>query len=134
MRKETRKRLDRLQSSEWRGWLPALAVLALFVGGAVAMRMGAGDSQRIAGVVESADWRLNQDTGQHYPHIEVKLDTGASVRVGSLATSLPAVGARISIRQRPLLFDYLTTYEWDGPGAPPAPPPVTPSPTPVSLP
>lgn len=134
MREETRKQLDRLQASPWLGWLPAMVVLALFVGAAVAAHVGAGDAKRIAAVVESADWRLNEDTGQHYPHIEVKLESGASVRVGSLATALPAVGDRITIRQRPLLFEYLTTYEWDGPAVRASAPLVPPPATPVSLP
>lgn len=135
MREETRKRLDGLLASDWLGWLPAAVVLALFVGVALAAHVGVGDAKRVAATVESADWRLNEDTGQHYPHIEVKLDSGASVRVGSLATSLPTVGARITIRQRPLLFDYLTTYEWDGPAARvPAAARAAATATPVSLP
>ncbi|WP_411026416.1 hypothetical protein, partial [Salmonella sp. s54835] len=92
MREDTRKRLGRLQAREWLAWLPAFAVLVLFVGALIAAHVGAGDETRVAGTVASADWRLNEDTGQHYPHIEVKLDSGASVRVGSLATSLPEVG------------------------------------------
>jgi hypothetical protein len=135
MREETRKRLDRLQLGDLLGWLPAFAIVALLLAALVALHMSTGDARRVLATVESADWRLNEDTGQHYPHIEVKLDTGASVRVGSFATTLPAIGQRITVRQRALLFEYLTTYEWPGPDAPMAAAPIgPPPPTPVSLP
>lgn len=118
MREETRKRLDRLQAQGIIGWMPVVAVLALLFAGFFAIHMGAREEREIAGTVQSAKWRLNDDTGQHYPFIEVKLDSGASVRVGTLAPALPAVGDRITLRQRALLFDYMTVYEWAGPDAP----------------
>lgn len=134
MREETRKLLDRLRRGDLLGWWPALAVLALVLTGFVVLRMSAGAEHKVQGTVASADWRLNEDTGQHYPHIEVKLDSGASVRVGSFATTLPGVGQRITLRQRPLLFEYLNTYEWTGPEPPVAAAPLAPPATPVSLP
>ena len=137
MREDTRKRLDRLHIRDWLGWLPVLGVLIALAGGLIALHMSAGSPRAVQGTVATADWRLNEDTGQHYPHIEVKLDGGMEVRVGSFATTLPAVGTRIVVRQRGLLFDYLTTYEWDGTEAASVASPAAapgPTPTPVSLP
>ena len=135
MREETRKRLDHARWRELAGWLPAIAVLAVLVAGFFAFHMSEGEVRHVAGTVQSANWRLNEDTGQHYPFIEVKLDSGMSVRVGTLAPALPVVGDRITVRERALLFDYMTTYEWEGPlAARHDPAPVPPPPTPVSHP
>ncbi len=136
MRGETRKRLDRLQSKNILGWVPAIALSALMIAGFVAIHVTARDERHVAGTVESADWRLNGDTGQTYPFIQVKLDSGAFVRVGNMAPALPAVGDRITLRQRAMLFDYMTVYEWDGPSAAIAAEPdlIPPVPTPVSHP
>lgn len=134
MREETRKLLDRLRRGDMLGWWPALAVLALILTSFVVLRMSVGDARTVHGTVQSAAWRLNEDTGQHYPHIEVKLDNGRAVRVASFATTLPGVGQRIAVRKRPLLFHSLSTYEWPGPEAPLAASPVGAAATPVSLP
>lgn len=115
MQEETRRRLDRLHWRQLSDWLPALLVLMLLLTGFFAYHLSAREEHKVAGTVESAQWLLNSDTGQFYPHIEVKLDSGASVRVGSLTPALPAVGDRITLRQRALLFNYVTAYEWDGP-------------------
>lgn len=115
MREETRKRLDRLEAKGILGWVSASAVLALMLAGFVAYHTTARDARHVAGTVQSADWRLNEDTGQSYPFIEVKLDGGPAVRVGSMAPALPSVGDRITVRERAMLFDYMTVYEWDGP-------------------
>lgn len=117
MRGEARKRLDRVQWTELTDRVPAIVLLASVVAGFYAYHKAARDARQVAGTVQSADWRLNDDTGQHYPYIEVKLDSGASVRVGNVAPALPAVGDRITLTERALLFDYMTTYEWDGQAA-----------------
>jgi hypothetical protein len=117
MRGETQPSLYRFQPKASLGWMPALALVALMIAGFVAVYATAHDERRVVGTVESADWRLNGDTGQTYPFIQVKLDNGAFVRVGNMAPALPAIGDRITLRQRAMLFDYLTVYEWDGPRA-----------------
>jgi hypothetical protein len=135
MREETRKRLDSLETKDILGWVSAFAVLALVCAGVVAFHAAPREEREVAGTVESADWRLNDDTGQTYPYIEVKLDSGSSVRVGSMAPALPAVGERITLRQRAMLFDYMKVYEWDGPApALSASESMPPAPTPVSHP
>ncbi|MCC7251192.1 hypothetical protein [Hyphomicrobium sp.] len=122
--RETRARLDRRQWLGLTGWTPALIAMGVLVAGFFIYHRSARDERQVAGTVESADWRLNDETGHVYPFIEVKLDSGASVRIGD-APVLPAVGDRITLRQRAMLFDYMTVYEWDGPGSglrsPPAP-------------
>lgn len=125
-------------------WLPGLAVALVLVAGFVTLQVGAGDQRHVTATVQSANWRLNGDTGQHYPFIQARLDNGASVRVGSIVSDLPAVGTRITVRERALLFAYMTTYEWDGPALAPAAAPLVPlaadmipsaaTPTPVSHP
>jgi hypothetical protein len=111
-------------------------MVALLCAGAVALHVIARGERQVAGTVQSASWRLNDETGHVYPFIEVKLDGGASVRVGNAAPALPGVGDRITLRQHALIFDYLTTYEWDGPGQllPATAQTPDPGPTPVSLP
>lgn len=116
MRGETQPNLNRFQPKAILGWMSAVALFALVIAGVVAVYATAHDERRVAGTVESADWRLNGDTGQTYPFIQVKLDNGSFVRVG-MAPALPAIGDRITLRQRAMLFDYMTVYEWDGPGA-----------------
>lgn len=124
MQDTTKTKLDRLQRRDMLGWLWVAVPLVLIVSALVAMRWHGGDVSHIDGTVASADWRLNEDTGQRYPFIEVKLDTGSSVRVGSLAPALPIVGDRITVQQRAMLFDYLMTYQWEGPELPHAPLPT----------
>ena len=130
MREDTRKRLDRLQRQDIYAWRPALVVLVLLFGGFFAFRTTVREERAVSGTVQYAAWRLNEDTGQQYPDIQVVLDNAALVRAGSLAPALPAVGARVTLRQRAMLLGY-TIYEWDGPGPSPVP---APTPTPVSLP
>lgn len=130
MRDETRKQSDRLQRRGAVGWLWAFVLVALAGAGVVAYHMSAREVGHVAGTVQNAVWRLNDDTGQQYPFIEVKLDSGSQVRVGSIAPALPTVGDRITLRQRAMLFDYMTVYEWEGP----EPATMTPAPTPVSHP
>lgn len=130
MREEARKRLERLGTKAVYGWVSVIAGLGLLLAGFLTFHVWTGAERHVAGTVQSADWRLNDDTGQHYPFIEVKLDGGGSVRVGSVAPALPTVGDRITLRQRAMLFDYMKVYEWDGP--PPAS--AAPAPTPISHP
>lgn len=132
MRDEARKRLDRLQRTDLAAWIPALAVLAIVFIGLFVFRAAVRDERPVSGTVAHASWRLNDDTGQRYPDIQVVLDNTALVRAGSMAPALPAVGARVTLRQRAMLLGY-TTYEWDGPEAARASPP-TEAATPVSLP
>ena len=112
----TQKLRERVETRDVLGWASALALLAIVLATFVACYATAHVARRVGGTVESADWRLNEDTGQAYPFIEVKLDGGSSVRVGSMAPALPGVGDRITVRQRAMLFDYMTVYEWEGPG------------------
>ncbi len=109
------KRREGAPAKDVLGWASALGLLAVMLAAFVAYYATAHVARRVGGTVESADWRLNEDTGQAYPFIEVKLDEGASVRVGSMAPALPGVGDRITVRQRAMLFDYVTVYEWEGP-------------------
>ena len=113
--REARARLDRRHWLEPAGWAATLAVAGILLAVFFAYHRMAQDERQVAGTVESADWRLNDETGHVYPFIEVKLDDGSSVRVGGAAPVLPAVGDRITLRARPLLFAYMTVYEWDGP-------------------
>ncbi|MBN8911574.1 MAG: hypothetical protein J0H65_05835 [Rhizobiales bacterium] len=117
MRGETQQRPDRIWTNGYVGWGTALALLALMIAGLLAGHATSHHARQVAGTVQSADWRLNGDTGQTYPFIEVKLDNGAFVRVGNTAPALPGIGDRVTLRQRAMLFDYLTVYEWDGPSA-----------------
>lgn len=117
MRGETQQRPDCIWTNSRLGWGAALALLTLMIAGLLAGHTTSRDARQVAGTVQSADWRLNGDTGQTYPYIEVKLDNGAFVRVGNTAPALPGIGDRITLRQRAMLFDYMTVYEWDGPSA-----------------
>ena len=131
MREETRKRLDRLWRQEISAWLPVFVVLVLLFGGFFAFRTTVRAEREVAGVVQRAVWRINDDTGQRYPDIHVILNNNALVRVGSMAPALPDIGDHIKLRKRKMLIGY-TTYQWDGPG--PAKMPETPAATTVSLP
>jgi hypothetical protein len=111
----TGKLRERVQAGDVLGWASALALLAVVLAAFAACYATAHVARRVGGTVESADWRLNEDTGQTYPFIEVKLDGGSSVRVGSMAPALPGVGDRITVRQRAMLFNYMTVYEWERP-------------------
>jgi hypothetical protein len=116
MREETRKQLDRLRRLDLASWLPSLAVLLVLIGGLLAFHTTVRKEREIGGTVLSATWRINQDTGQRYSDIHVALDNKSQVRAGSLAPTLPKVGARITVRRRAMLLGY-TTYQWDGPPA-----------------
>ncbi|WP_295558913.1 hypothetical protein [uncultured Hyphomicrobium sp.] len=127
MREETRKRLNRLRRHVTSLWLPSFVVLVLLFGGFFAFRTTVRKEREVAGVVQSAVWRVNDDTGQPYPDIQVVLDNDGVVRVGTIAPSLPKVGDRVTLKKRKMLIGY-TTYQWDGPGT------ALPSTTRVSLP
>lgn len=132
MRKESRKRLERHVWRELMTWVPAFAALAIVIAGLVIFQLGKREARNVVGTVENSVWRLNSDTGQQYPFIQAKLESGETVRVGTVALSLPEVGTRITLRQRSMLFDYLTTYSWNG-RAHPAKASMLPAATPVSL-
>lgn len=120
MRGDAQGRLDRGPWIQLADQMPKIAVLAALLAGGYAYHEASRGERHVAGTVQSANWRLNGDTGEHYPYIKVKLDSGAFVRVGNVAPALPAVGDHITLRERVLLFDYMTIYEWDGPdGVPP---------------
>lgn len=127
MREGTRKRLDRLQLREISAWLPLFVILILLFAGFFAFRTTVRKEREVSGVVQQAVWRINDDTGQRYPDIQVVLDRDGVVRVGSLAPSLPRIGDRVKLRKRKMLIGN-TTYQWDGPNA------ATTAPTRVSLP
>jgi len=114
MREEERTRLDRLLRKVVAAWIPALAVLAVVFVGLFVFRATVRDERPVSGTVAYASWRLNDDTGQRYPDIQVVLDDAALVRAGSMATGLPPIGARVMLRERVMLLGN-TTYEWDGP-------------------
>lgn len=96
--------------------LVAFGVAAAVIGGTIAHKaLSTRDARQVDGTVESADWRLNGETGHVYPFIEVRLEDGSAVRVGNAAPVLPAIGDRITLRERSMLFDTMTVYEWDGP-------------------
>lgn len=115
MRGDAQGRLDRGPWTQLADHMPKITVLAALLAAGYAYHETSRAERHVAGTVQSADWRLNCDTGEHYPYIRVKLDSGASVRVGNVAPALPAVGDHITLRERMLLFDYMTIYEWDGP-------------------
>ncbi len=133
MRKESRKRHDRRWRRELVAWLPAFAAVAAVGASAVIFQIGKRETLSVVGTVEHANWRLNSDTGQQYPFIEARLDSGEIVRVGTVALGLPEVGSRIKLRRRSVLFDYMTTYYWNGRGPAPANATVAPGAMPVSL-
>ncbi len=133
MRNESRKRLDRRWRRELIFWLPAFAALAAVGAATVIFQIGKRETLSVVGTVEHAHWRLNSDTGQQYPFIEAKLENGEIVRVGTVALGLPEVGSQIKLRRRSVLFDYMTSYYWNGRGLAPAKATVAPGPTPVSL-
>jgi hypothetical protein len=130
MREHTRERLDRLRRHEMFAWLPAAVLLVLLFGAFFALRTTVRGEREVAGTVQSAAWRVNEDTGQRYPDIEVVLGNRAVVRVGSIAPALPEIGSQILLRKRRMLLGY-TTYRWEGelrelrPVAPPAATPVS---------
>lgn len=115
--RDAHARLDLRHWLKPTGWTTVLAAAVLLLAGILFVHGSARDERQVAGTVENADWRLNDETGHVYPFIEVKLDSGNSVRVGNAAPVLPAVGDRITLRARALLFDAMTVYEWDGPEA-----------------
>lgn len=127
MREETLKLLNRLQRQEISAWFPLLVILVLLFAGFFAFRTTVRKERQVSGVVQYAVWRINDDTGQRYPDIQVVLDRDGLVRVGSLAPLLPKVGDRLKLRKLKMLIGY-TTYQWDGPNA------VAPASTRVSLP
>ncbi|HEX2839836.1 hypothetical protein [Hyphomicrobium sp.] len=133
MRKESRKRPIHRWRHELVAWLPAVAVVAAVGASAVVFQIGKRETLSVFGTVEHANWRLNSDTGQQYPFIEARLDSGDIVRVGTVALGLPEIGSRIKLRRRSVLFDYMTTYYWNGRAPTPAKATVAPGATPVSL-
>src|SRR5690349_17503968 len=100
MREDTRKLLDRLQRHEMFAWLPAVALLVLLFGAFFALRTTVRGEREVGGTVQSAVWRVNEDTGQRYPDIEVILDNRKIVRVGSIAPALPEIGSQILLTRR----------------------------------
>jgi hypothetical protein len=131
MREETRKRLAGLPRWDL-SWLSLLVIAAVVFGGFFAFRTTVRKEREVSGVVQQAVWRLNDDTGQRYPDIQVVLDNDGLVRVGTLGPLLPKVGDRVKLRKRKMLIGY-TTYQWDGPNAAPETS-LAPKATPISLP
>ena len=114
MREETRRTLNRVAAGErWNtllvGGLLTLAFGSFFVAGRVVL-----SDRETKGVGKWAVWKVNPDTGQRYPNIQVALPDGRLVRVGTLAPVLPQPGSEIVLRERSLLTAY-KSYVWDGP-------------------
>jgi hypothetical protein len=132
MRENARKLLDRLLRNEMVAWIPAGALLVLLFGAFFVLRTTVSGEKEVAGTVQSATWRVNEDTGLRYQDIEVVLESRKIVRVGSIAPALPEIGSQILLNRRRMLLGY-TTYRWEGElrSLPPMHPPA---PTPVSLP
>lgn len=135
MQENALKRRDGVAAKVVLAWGAAFAFVMLGAVGIVVAHNAPREESEVGGTVQSAQWRLNGDTGQSYPFIQVKLDSGDFVRIGNMAPALPAVGDRVTLRRRAMLFDYMTVYEWDGPSVAISEPALTtPMPTPVSHP
>jgi hypothetical protein len=116
MREETRRKLDGFTK---RQKLRRVLIVggALIAAGALYAVMSPVYSQReVSGLVQRAQWaRGYEKTPGVFPDIEVVLDSGPVVSVGTMAGVLPEVGSEIVVIEEERILG-ITTYRWAGPG------------------
>lgn len=109
-------------------WLGLFGVAVAAVLLVIYHQHGRGEETAVGGTVRHAVWRINDDTGQRYPDLEVLVDGGALVRVGTFGPELPQAGTRVTLRRRTIFFGSYHSYHWDGPATRAAAEPVPPLP------
>jgi hypothetical protein len=115
MREETQRKLDGFAK---RQKLRRVLIVggALVAAGALYVVGSTVYSQReVSGLVQRAQWaRGYEKTPGVFPDIEVVLDSGPVVSVGTMAGVLPEVGAEIVVIEEERVFG-IKTYRWAGP-------------------
>ena len=115
MREETRRKLD---ESKKRRQLKRILVIGgalLAAGSLYALGTIVHEQREVSGTVRRAVWakRYEKIPGL-YPEIEVALDDGQVVSVGTMAGKLPETGSRIVVIEEIRVLG-LRTYSWPGP-------------------
>jgi hypothetical protein len=115
LREATRQKLEAfIRSERNRDWL-ALALGAALVGlaGLYFLTNSLPLAQRpVSGVVRWAVWKIDPETGRHYPDFQVMLTGGQLVRAYTLERDLPSVGASVELSQETWAFGP-TSYSWN---------------------
>lgn len=110
MREETRRKLDGFKKRQ-RARRILVAAGALYALGTIVHAQ-----RELSGTVRRAQWaRGYEKTPGVFPDIEVALDNGPVVGVGTMAGVLPDVGSRIVVLEETRVFG-IRTYRWPGPG------------------
>lgn len=112
MRDETRRKLDDRGTFE-RWAFVILLVLGVFVFGAFAMPWGT-STRTVLGVVRYAVVKVNPETGQRYPELQVALEDGQVVNSGATTIELPKVHDTVKLTET-RSFTGFRSYMWQGP-------------------
>lgn len=114
MRDETRSKLnDRATFERW------VFVILLVLGGLVfgAFSMPWGTSKKtVLGFVRYAVVKVNPETGQRYPDLQVALPDGRLVSVGSNFLELPKAHDTVKLTETRSITGF-RSYMWQGPSA-----------------
>jgi len=116
MRRETKDKLDGLANGDrrvLRQGLAAVAVLTLVAGLGFASSSRIISERILSGEVRWAIWKVDDETGQRYPSMQVMLDDGRLVHVGTLQPRLPQVGTRVVVREKAGVWRN-RWYAWEG--------------------
>ncbi|NOT72512.1 MAG: hypothetical protein HOP09_14930 [Hyphomicrobium sp.] len=116
MRDDTKRKLDELAAGDrsfTRITMLLGAVLCVAVGVFITSWKTITAERLVAGNVTRSIWLINHKTGMRYPDIEVALDEGRLVRVGTLEPKLPDIRARVVLREKSKLIGF-HSYSWEG--------------------
>jgi len=116
LREETRQKLNAIARSERTRNLFALAFTCVLVGvaGLYLANSYPVAERSVSGVVRWAVWRVDPDTGQRYPDIQIMLSEGRLVPAATLERDLPDVGSDVNVIERIWALGP-ATYRWDRP-------------------
>lgn len=112
MRDETRRKLnDRAAYERW--IYVTLLTLGVLVFGAFALPWGK-STRTVLGVVRYAVVKVNPETGQRYPELQVALEDGQVVNSGAKTIELPKVHDTVRLTETKSITGF-RSYMWQGP-------------------
>jgi hypothetical protein len=116
MREETQRKLDGFKKRQQLRRVLVIGGALLAAGVAYVAATTVYAERELAGTVKRSAWETHSDFGTRYPVLDVGIDDGRVVSVGTMAPTLPEVGSRIVLIEEQRLFG-TRTYRWEGPAA-----------------
>jgi hypothetical protein len=116
MRDETRRKLDGFKKRQQLKRILVVGGALAAAGVLYALGTIVHEQRELSGIVRRAQWaKKYEKIPGLYPDIEVALDNGPVVSVGTMTPMLPEVGSRIVVLEKTRIFG-IRTYRWAGPG------------------